>query len=449
MWPAPKNAGTDANNFKPEAKDSKPSAPASSKDGKKNKGETSAATLNSSVTPEKIITPIIAENVPAQTLASSVTTTAKTIESGMESSLASNPADHLAGLPEGQIITPASSKIAQSVTPQSEAGIGRGIETKAGAQEKMPAAIKTLAAEKIILPGKAASDATDSSPQTPSPAKSAGTVLPAPIVADKPYGQPPQSGLPSSPNLQEKSPPQSEPEKLGTSVAQQDVPMKKTRNYSETAMATGKNLPGAAISAGAGKNLPLHENAAGLTLSRSGQMMASVVANSSLENLPVDAAQPSADLAAGAASADLRLRTLNRVQDMVVLHAGRFSDSVNVSLQVVLKPGAGTQMSLELRQRGDGVEAQAVLQRGDFGHLNQQWPALQQQLEQRGIRLAPLTSDVNFAGGEGAHNFQDKQKQSDEPNLFPAGAFAGNAPAGLQVQMAADVETHRGWQSWA
>jgi hypothetical protein len=115
---------------------------------------------------------------------------------------------------------------------------------------------------------------------------------------------------------------------------------------------------------------------------------------------------------------------LERVQDMIVLHADRLSESGNASLQVVIKPGAGTQLSLELRQRGDGVEAQAVLQRGDFNHLNQQWPALQQQLEQRGIRLAPLIADGNFASG-GENNFQHNQNQSAEPDAFPAGSVRG------------------------
>jgi hypothetical protein len=105
-----------------------------------------------------------------------------------------------------------------------------------------------------------------------------------------------------------------------------------------------------------------------------------------------------------------------------------------------------------LRQRGDGVEAQAVLQRGDFNHLNQQWPALQQHLEQRGIRLAPLIADGNFAGG-GENNFQQKQNRSAEPDSFPTGAFAEVASSGLMTGSLAQPDTramtHRGWESWA
>ena len=51
------------------------------------------------------------------------------------------------------------------------------------------------------------------------------------------------------------------------------------------------------------------------------------------------------------------------------------------SLSVVIRPGAGTELSLELRQRNGAVEAHAILQRGDFQMLNQHWPELQAQLE--------------------------------------------------------------------
>jgi hypothetical protein len=134
------------------------------------------------------------------------------------------------------------------------------------------------------------------------------------------------------------------------------------------------------------------------------------------------------------------------MSEMVVQHAVRMNGSSGDSLQVVIKPGAGTQLSLELRRHGDGVEVQAVLQQGDFGHLNQNWPELQQRLEQRGIRLAPLTGDVNFTAGNGGHSFQQKPNQ-------PAEALAEFTPAfsmaGTFARPTASATTHRGWETWA
>ena len=89
----------------------------------------------------------------------------------------------------------------------------------------------------------------------------------------------------------------------------------------------------------------------------------------------------------------------------------RVNDVGTDSLQVVIKPGAGTQLSLELRQHGGGVEVQAALQQGDFKHLSQHWPELQQRLEQRGIRLAPLTDDGTLANG-GSGTFQTKPESN-------------------------------------
>jgi hypothetical protein len=252
----------------------------------------------------------------------------------------------------------------------------------------------------------------------------------------------------ATPGLTAKTMAQSQPDVNGTSVAQQNVPMTKTENPNKTADPAGKILPGAAVSSSQANNLPPRENISALNLSRTGQIAEAAAASSSNTAHAAEVAPLSADSANAIAigvTADVRSRALERVQDMVVLHAARLSDSGNDSLQVVIKPGVGTQLSLELRQRGDGVEAQAVLQRGDFEHLKQQWPALQQQLEQRGIKLAPLTTDGNFAGG-GENNFQQKQKQSAESDSFPA--FAEVAPVSF-AQPTARAGAHLGWESWA
>jgi len=57
-------------------------------------------------------------------------------------------------------------------------------------------------------------------------------------------------------------------------------------------------------------------------------------------------------------------------------------------------------LSLHLQLRDGGVEVQAVLDRGNFGLLNRHWPELQQQLELRGVRVAPLANaEPSFGGG--------------------------------------------------
>jgi hypothetical protein len=149
---------------------------------------------------------------------------------------------------------------------------------------------------------------------------------------------------------------------------------------------------------------------------------------------------------------ELRTRALDRTHDILALQGLRLKESNASSLQVVIKPGAGLQLSLQLQQGADGIQAQAVLQQGDFNQLNQHWGELQQRLEERGIKLAPLGQDssATFAGGE---NFQQPSQQPDRQDALSAGAFAefatiGAASRGTAPAMAT-ADTSRGWEGWA
>jgi hypothetical protein len=146
--------------------------------------------------------------------------------------------------------------------------------------------------------------------------------------------------------------------------------------------------------------------------------------------------------------ADARMRSLERAQDMMALHAMRLTESTSDSLSVVIKPAVGTELSLELRQNSDGVEAKATLTRGDHQFLSQHWPELQQRLEQRGIKLAPLGGEMSFSA-DGSSSFQRPQTSPEEAAQrasafaeFAAVSAAGGATARLSP-------VHDGWESWA
>jgi hypothetical protein len=144
---------------------------------------------------------------------------------------------------------------------------------------------------------------------------------------------------------------------------------------------------------------------------------------------------------------DLRMRAVERTHDMVALHSMRLVESKSDSLSVIIKPAIGMELSLELRQRGDGVSAQATVTSGDHQFLNQHWPELQQRLEQRGIKLAALETGADFsAGGQG--DFQ-RQQPSVEDLAQQAAAFAEFAAAGPFGGASARLAAHDGWESWA
>jgi hypothetical protein len=223
----------------------------------------------------------------------------------------------------------------------------------------------------------------------------------------------------------------------GTPAAQQSVSMPSTAKTNEIASLPGKNLPGNAVPLARENNFPL----------RADPNVANVSSDLSTPNGSASVTASTGSLDATQAAAGSNSSALERTHELVTLHALRLTSTGTNSLQVVIKPDTGTQLSLELRQRGNGIEAEATLQQGDFTHLNQHWAQLQQHLEQRGIRLAPL-ADNNFVGtGNGA--FQPKQNHTPSESET-IGAFAGPVPAILPgVSNLQSPAARRGWETWA
>jgi hypothetical protein len=146
--------------------------------------------------------------------------------------------------------------------------------------------------------------------------------------------------------------------------------------------------------------------------------------------------------------ADARMRALDRTQDMVALHGMRLVESKMDALSVVIKPAIGTELSLDLRQQADGVEAHATLLRGDPQFLREQWSNLQERLEQRGIKLA----DLNYGPNMYANDQQQSQpRQTTEEEVAQQASafaeFAASSQAGGATARLASV--HDGWESWA
>jgi hypothetical protein len=136
------------------------------------------------------------------------------------------------------------------------------------------------------------------------------------------------------------------------------------------------------------------------------------------------------------------LRTLERTYDLVALHALRLSNTGIESLRVVVEPGDGTHLSLELRRGPSGIEAQAVLHHGDFDFLNQHWPQLQQRLESRGVHLASLRSSGQ------SQNFGRQQTKADSAKgtitEFAFGGSMTESPAAKRAR----PKTDHSWETW-
>jgi hypothetical protein len=237
------------------------------------------------------------------------------------------------------------------------------------------------------------------------------------------------SETPGQPNLAAKGDSQIGPDISGTSIAKDTLAMKKPDQTIKIAEAAGKFLPGNAVALAAKNDLM---EQAGTAAANGRNSVSSDDGTGSLTS----ATTVSVPVNSGS-------RTVERMQEMVVQQAMRLGSSTSDSLQVVIKPGEGTQLSLELRQRGDGVEVQAVLQHGDFNLLKQGWGDLQQQLQQRGIQLGSLAGENHPAGNN--EQFQQSEKTLDESE--PVMAIVGGAVSAGVV--ANGLAGNGGWQMWA
>jgi len=250
------------------------------------------------------------------------------------------------------------------------------------------------------------------------------------------------------------APPEADPG--GISAAKQDTTMKKAEKTPKVAGQNEQDLPGNPTSGSeepsSAQKLPAHawtHASAKIESPAPLEMPASQRISSSPESTTPAV---SAVAVPPASATDSRMQVLERTHDMVAMHAVRLAQTGSDSLHVVVKPGDGVQLSLELRQSEGMVQVHAALHKGDFEHMSQHWPELQQRLEARGIRVGTLTTSDNFSSTSQQNSQQNKQQSSQHDPLY-AGAFAEFALAGSLSETpavrAARPTVHRGWETWA
>lgn len=406
-----------------------------------------AAKKNDSV-PAKTV-PAATDASPARAVATALTETGNALTSGTEkktsTSAAAEATDTSHVALQTQTSEPqASEKLIQSLKPDTAKkleGMKKTDGTPTGGEPKTAAAIAGTA------PGKTNVEAarTDSLP--------AGDVklselsndgLPAPKSATEPPVHLPSNAFSKTADARAETSTATPPETHGTTVANLYSAMNKAEKNTKVAGQAEKVLPVAAGFKAKENFLPADStlNGHSTTLDDS----------SPKDSLTVDAAAEASGVSASA-MADMRSRALERTHDMVAVHAIRLGDTKAGSMHVVIKPGAGLQLSLDLQQHGEAIDARMNLERGDFNSLNQHWPELQQRLEDRGIRLAPLTGGENSVTSGGSGGFQQSSHKFASQDPDEAGAFSEFALANSILQPFAPATVFaapgRGWETWA
>lgn len=240
----------------------------------------------------------------------------------------------------------------------------------------------------------------------------------------------------------------SPPTSHGIPAAKQDMTMKKAEKMQKVAGSAEQELPG--NTASGSEELPKGQKISEKAASHGEKADSTAIELPTRISTSVESPSTTITSAAPVSSANLDTRVLERTHDIVALHAMRLTDTGAETLHVVVKPGAGIQLSLELRQSARGIEVSASLHKGDYDQLNQHWPDLQQRLEARGVRVSTLTPSENYTGT--GHFHQSKQQSSQQESL-QAGAFAEFALAGAMTEApasrAARASAYRGWETWA
>jgi hypothetical protein len=330
---------------------------------------------------------------------------------------------------------------AEAISSDSESAVQSNDPTASGAS-KTPDAPTTAEHSTIAASDVTKALATEALEPPSDPAEPAATV-----TAGEPDAPNAQTGLAQAPIEPASASP---PGPHGTSAAKQDMTMKKADKTPKVAGQTEQDLPGIAVTGSEepskGQKLSTKDDSHGDKLEVANIEMPLHILSSN------DSPAPTVTAAAATTSPTLDARVLERTHDIVALHAMRLNDANSNSLHVVVKPGAGIQLSLELRQSARGIEVHASLHKGDFEQLNQHWPDLQQRLEARGVRLGSLTTAENFTSGS-HQQFQQSKQQSPNQDSLQAGAFAEFALAGSMTEApgvrAARATAYRGWETWA
>ena len=219
--------------------------------------------------------------------------------------------------------------------------------------------------------------------------------------------------------------------------------MKKAPKVPKTAESPLQNLPSE------GAETAAQDRAKAVQVpTASSSEMEKLVAMTSADSHSSRLETPASGMAMAPAANETRLVALERTHDLVAMHALRLSQSGKDSLSVVLEPGDGTRLSLELRFGNNGIEAQALLHRGDFQFLSRHWSELQQRLEPRGVHLGDLGCSDQSSNGQS--RFQTREPADEQSTRSAFAEFALNGPmTDSPAARRGRVKTHAGWETWA
>ena len=193
-----------------------------------------------------------------------------------------------------------------------------------------------------------------------------------------------------------------------------------------------------------------------------------IAAADTASEAPTLRAEASTEVVAGPLPSDSANRfALDCARELISAATLRLRGIGTDQLNVVIKPDAGTQLSLNLKvspgnspdaaardsfAANPRVEVQAVLDRGNFNFLSRHWPDLQQQLQAQGVRVAALACSNDFGGG--SEGFRQPtpppghQDQEDADSAVSPVTLIPNLPTATATA-SASISSSRRLETWA
>ena len=156
---------------------------------------------------------------------------------------------------------------------------------------------------------------------------------------------------------------------------------------------------------------------------------------------------------------------IEQVERLLTREAASFRERGLEPVSIVLRPDSSTELRLDLRNEGGILWAEVTLERGDLRSIGGDWEQLQARLEERGIRLAALTTEPGLGSGSGGFgSMPERRDASAGPDVgwVEDGGFGGQRRAKTAAIGAAlvgtpsaagsvELDRRQGtrWESWA
>jgi hypothetical protein len=167
------------------------------------------------------------------------------------------------------------------------------------------------------------------------------------------------------------------------------------------------------------------------------------------ETIPTSDAKPAAPVETTLAPQAVRAVSVTGLVERILDRVVSFKQIGATVVRVTVKPDAQTEMALRLTMEKGEVRVEVHLTRGDLSGLREQWPQLQQTLQQQGVQLGRLDHAPVADLPSWTMAFDDRQSPRREAEPEMEMAEATDAPTQTATAVRRRATSLMGGVGWA